>query len=93
MKDSPYITWAKHHHGLTCNLASSGVADPPVELIGFQREDLNVSGEHVEGWPPLLERIAGRYRVSGAWWTCSTCSCPILPSAWRRVPWIARGSS
>jgi len=63
MKDSPYVTWAKHHHGFAYNLASSGVADPPVELIGFRQEDLDISGEHVEGWPPLLERIAARYGV------------------------------
>lgn len=64
MKDSPYIAWAKHHHHCTYNLASSGVADPPVDVIGFCQEDLDVSGEHVEGWPGLLERIAARYGVA-----------------------------
>lgn len=64
MKESPYIAWAKHHHQCTYNLASSGVSDPPVDMIGFRQDDLDVSGEHVEGWPGLLERIAGRYGVS-----------------------------
>lgn len=64
MKESPYIAWAKHHHHCTYNLASSGITDPPVAVIGFCREDLDLSAEHVEGWPELLKRIAARYGVA-----------------------------
>jgi aspartate/methionine/tyrosine aminotransferase len=63
MKESPYITWAKHHHQAKYNLASSGVTPLPIERLGVQPEDLDLSGEHEEGWPPLLERIARRYGV------------------------------
>jgi aspartate/methionine/tyrosine aminotransferase len=63
MKESPYITWAKHHHQARYNLAGSGVTPLPIEQLGVQPEDLDLSGEHEEGWPPLLERIAGRYGV------------------------------
>jgi aspartate/methionine/tyrosine aminotransferase len=36
---------------------------PPVEQLGIEPEDLDLSGEHEEGWPPLLQRIADRYGV------------------------------
>ena len=64
MKQSPYVTWAKRHHSVTYNLASSGVATPPLDDIGFGLEDLELTGEHEEGWPPLLERLAKRYGVA-----------------------------
>ncbi len=66
MKQSPYVTWAKRHHSVTYNLASSGIARPPLEEIGFGPEDLELSGEHEEGWPPLLERLAKRYGVDSS---------------------------
>jgi len=66
MKQSPYVTWAKRHHSVTYNLASSGIAIPPLDDIGFGPEDLELSGEHEEGWPPLLKRLAKRYGVDSS---------------------------
>ena len=66
MKQSPYVAWAKRHHSVEYNLASSGIAAPPLDDIGFGLEDLELSGEHEEGWPPLLERLAKRYGVDSS---------------------------
>jgi aspartate/methionine/tyrosine aminotransferase len=63
MKQSPYVAWAKQHHAVTYNLASSGIAAPPLDDIEFGPEDLDLAGEHEDGWPPLLERLATRYGV------------------------------
>lgn len=63
MKESPYITWAKRHHRITYNLASSGVSRAWAGELAFELEDLARTGEQEDGWPPLLERIAQRYGV------------------------------
>lgn len=61
---SPYLTWAKAHHGVELNLASSGVKPPPLEALGPTDEDWALDEDHEDGWFPLLERVAHRYRVS-----------------------------
>ncbi len=66
MKHSPYITWAKQHHQVRYNLASSGVTTPTLETLGVTPDDFALTEEHEEGWPPLIDRIAFRYGVSGA---------------------------
>ncbi|MGB6641947.1 MAG: pyridoxal phosphate-dependent aminotransferase [Thermoanaerobaculia bacterium] len=63
MKESPYITWAKTHHDLRYSLAGSGVRPCPRELLEPPLEPFPLSGPNEEGWLPLLERIAARYRL------------------------------
>lgn len=64
MKYSRYIGWAKEHHGVTYNLASSGLPGPTLnDLVDNPREIL-LSGDHENGWRPLMERIAQRYEVT-----------------------------
>ena len=63
MKESPYITWAKTHHDLRYSLAGSGVRPCPPELLEPPSELFPLSGSNEEGWVPLLERIARRYRL------------------------------
>lgn len=63
MKESPYITWAKTHHDLRYNLAGSGVRPCPRELLAPPPEPFPLSGPNEEGWLPLLERVARRYRL------------------------------
>ena len=65
-KESPYIRWAKAHHGTRYNLASSGVAPPELEMLGVTADDFSLTDEHEDGWPPLVERIAARYGVSAS---------------------------
>ncbi len=63
MKTNSYITWAKAHHEVRYNLASSGVAPPSLETLGVALDDFSLTGEDEEGWAPLIERIARRYEV------------------------------
>ena len=63
MKESPYITWAKTHHDLRYSLAGSGVRPCPRELLEPPPEPFPLSGPNEEGWLPLLERLAARYRL------------------------------
>jgi aspartate/methionine/tyrosine aminotransferase len=62
MKESPYITWAKAQDELHYSLAGSGVRPCPRELLEPPPEPFPLSGPNEEGWLPLLERIAARYR-------------------------------
>ena len=64
MKHSPYIAWAKAHHEVRFNLASSGVRPCPVDLLDPPAEPLPLSGPNEDGWPPLLEALAARYGVT-----------------------------
>jgi len=65
-KTSPYLIWAKAHHEVRYNLASSGVAPPSLDLLGVTRDDFCLTDEHEDGWAPLMERIAERYEVAPA---------------------------
>ena len=63
-KSSPYITWAKAHHEVRFNLASSGVPAPSLESLGVTMDDFSLTDEHEDGWAPFIERIATRYGVA-----------------------------
>lgn len=63
LRHSPYIAWAKEHHDVRYNLASSGVAPPTLEQLGASLDDLSLVGPHEEGWQPLKQRIAERYQI------------------------------
>ncbi len=41
--ESPYIAWAKAHHEVPYNLASSGVTPPPFEALGMSAEDWSLA--------------------------------------------------
>lgn len=63
MKYSEYIQWAKKHHEIKYNLASSGLPAPSLnDLVNNPREIL-LSGDHEHGWLPLIGRIGRRYNV------------------------------
>ncbi|HXV62591.1 MAG TPA: pyridoxal phosphate-dependent aminotransferase [Vicinamibacteria bacterium] len=62
--ESPYIAWAKAHHGVRYNLASSGVPPPPLSALQMSADDWALTEDHEDGWMPLRERIADRYGVT-----------------------------
>lgn len=64
MKHSPYIQWAKRHHSVPYNLAGSGMPGFPLGKLTDDPAGLLQSGDHEDGWPPLINRIARRYGVA-----------------------------
>lgn len=64
IKSSPYITWAKSKHHIQYNLGRSGVPGISLDKLVDHPSDILTSGEHEDGWYPLMEQIAGRYKVS-----------------------------
>jgi aspartate/methionine/tyrosine aminotransferase len=63
MKQSVYMTWAKLHARERYNLANSGILPCGTADLPVLAEELALNGESFEGYPPLLEAIAGRYGV------------------------------
>src|SRR5262245_4831593 len=61
--DVDYIRWAKEHPPARINLARSGVALCPPELLRLRARDLVVNLPVCDGYAPLVAAIARRYRV------------------------------
>ena len=59
-----YIEWAKQCASARFNLAASGVQGVPLAELPVKLSDLELSAPGGYGYPPLLERLAGRYGVS-----------------------------
>jgi aspartate/methionine/tyrosine aminotransferase len=60
---SPYMEWAKLHSTAKFNLATSGVASFPLAELGVTIDQLEINGPSIDGYEPLLQAIATRYRV------------------------------
>ncbi|MGZ4859506.1 MAG: pyridoxal phosphate-dependent aminotransferase [Candidatus Angelobacter sp.] len=60
---SPYMEWAKLHSTAKFNLATSGVASFPLSGLGVTIDQLEINGPSIDGYEPLLQEIALRYRV------------------------------
>ena len=60
---SHYLAWAKLHSGARFNLASSGVADYPLNELRVRIEDLEIGGTGPYGYQPLMERLAAKAGV------------------------------
>jgi len=64
MKHSSYISWAKKHHHIKYNLASSGMPAPNLnDLVENPREILKPI-DHENGWAPLMKTLADRFEVN-----------------------------
>src|SRR5262252_9518747 len=59
-----YIEGAKLHAGAKFNLAASGVKGLGLGELPVRMEELELSAPGGYGYPPLLERLAGRYGVA-----------------------------
>ncbi|MBL8203548.1 MAG: pyridoxal phosphate-dependent aminotransferase [Blastocatellia bacterium] len=64
MKQSVYMTWAKHHAGAKYNLANSGILGCESGELTFTLNDVMLNGPNHEGFAPLKEAIARRYGVN-----------------------------
>lgn len=63
MKNSVYMTWAKHHAGARYNLANSGILGCDLNDFSITLDDVAVNGPNHEGYAPLKEAIAAKYDV------------------------------
>jgi aspartate/methionine/tyrosine aminotransferase len=63
---SEYMAFAKLETAAPFNLAASGVADCVLADIGASLADLALHGPNAYGYAPLVEKIAGRFRVDPA---------------------------
>lgn len=61
--ESAYIRWAKALPKARVNLARSGVVPCPPGLLGLTADDLVTSLPVRDGYAPLLDALARRYRV------------------------------
>lgn len=60
---APYMTWAKHHGIARWDLTGSNLLPCTVDELPGAREALELYGRNDDGWPPLVDAIAGRYGV------------------------------
>ncbi len=59
-----YMEWHKTRAEAGIDLCRSGITPRPLEDLDLRLEDLALSGNDFYGYPPLLERIAGRFDVT-----------------------------
>lgn len=64
MKNSVYMTWAKHHAGARYNLANSGILGCSLSDLPLTLDDLQINGPNHEGYAPLIAAIATKYGVT-----------------------------
>jgi aspartate/methionine/tyrosine aminotransferase len=57
------MEWAKLHSTAKFNLATSGMASFPLAELGVTIDQLEINGPSIDGYEPLLQAIADRYRV------------------------------
>lgn len=60
---APYMTWAKHHAKARWDLTGSNLLPCTLDDLPGAREALELYGRNDDGWPPLVDAIAARYRV------------------------------
>ena len=66
MKNSVYMTWAKHQVATRYNLANSGILGCSLADLPITVDDIAINGPNHEGYAPLKEAIAAKYDVC-AW--------------------------
>ena len=64
---APYLEWAKKRKSPRFDLAGSNIRACSIDDIEGARDALNLSGHNDDGYGPLVEAIAQRYRVSPEW--------------------------
>jgi len=65
-KESPYLTWVKQLPATEISLAGSAVPSCSAAQLGPLEPDPPLNERNDYGWPPLVARIAARYRVPEA---------------------------
>lgn len=62
-RGSDYIRWAKSRETVRYPVGRSSIRPCPMRQLQPGLEELEVHGGGPDGWPPLLEALAGRYGV------------------------------
>ncbi len=60
---SPYMEWSKNRPTPAIDLAGSNLLACRLDNLPGARDEVDLAGESPNGWPPLVEAIAARYRV------------------------------
>src|SRR5512137_1430361 len=60
---APYMIWAKRRERAAFDLAGSNLLGCTIDDLPEAREALELNGSNDEGYGPLVEAIARRYRV------------------------------
>jgi aspartate/methionine/tyrosine aminotransferase len=61
---APYMEWARHRPSPEVDLAGSNLLPCTLDDVPGAREALDIAGESPDGYPPLVDAIAGRYGVA-----------------------------
>lgn len=61
---APYMEWARHRPSPEVDLAGSNLLPCTLDDLPGARETLDIAGESPDGYPPLVDAIAGRYGVA-----------------------------
>jgi aspartate/methionine/tyrosine aminotransferase len=64
LKESRYTCWAKYSADARYNLAVSGVLSCGPADLRVNAPDIELNGDNLDGFPPLVEAIAAKYGVS-----------------------------
>jgi aspartate/methionine/tyrosine aminotransferase len=64
---APYLEWAKKRPSPRFDLAGSNIQGCSIDDIEGAGDALNLTGHNDDGYGPLVEAIAARYRVSPEW--------------------------
>ncbi len=64
---APYLEWAKKRSSPRFDLAGSNILGCSIDDIESASDALNLSGHNDDGYGPLVDAIADRYRVSPEW--------------------------
>jgi aspartate/methionine/tyrosine aminotransferase len=72
MNSSPYLEHMKLAKPARFNLSGSGVLGLPLSELPVSLGDLEINGSPGYGYPPLIERLAARFRVPPACVVCAT---------------------
>lgn len=60
---SPYMRWAKSNFHARYNLANSGVMNYKLSQLPLRIEDIELTGGHYYGYPPLMAELEKKYAI------------------------------
>jgi aspartate/methionine/tyrosine aminotransferase len=64
LKESHYTYWAKYYADARYNLAMSGLPSCAPADLRVSAQEIELNGDNLDGYPPLVEAIAAKYGVS-----------------------------
>jgi aspartate/methionine/tyrosine aminotransferase len=61
---APYLLWAKTREAASIDLAGSNLLHCAIDELPGAREEVDLTARNDNGYPPVVEALAGHYRVS-----------------------------